>query len=79
MFSKDSEIFFRNLSEMKLEKSTRKLKKLRHDILSHFLNGLNVKCKGVGKPKNNGLLRKKNTKGLIQKQKGIRMAGDGVD
>ena len=30
----------------------------------------------VGKPKNNGLLRKKNTKGLILKQKGTRMAED---
>jgi hypothetical protein len=33
----------------------------------------------VGKPKNNGLLRKKNTKGLILKQKGTRMAEDGED
>ena len=31
------------------------------------------------KPKNIGLLRKKNTKGLILAQKGIRMAEDGED
>ena len=33
----------------------------------------------VGKPKTNGLLRKKNTNGLILKQKGTRMAEDGED
>ena len=31
------------------------------------------------KPKNEGLLRKKNTKGLILKQKGTKMAEDGED
>ena len=49
------------------------LKELCHDILSHFFKGL------VGEPKNNGLLRKKNTKGLILKQKGTKMAEDGED
>ena len=33
----------------------------------------------VGKPKNNGLLRKKNTKKVILKQKGTRMAEDAED
>ena len=51
----------------------RKLKELRHDILSHFFDGLNYGV-SVGKPKNNGLLRKRNTKGVILKQKGARMA-----
>ena len=34
---------------------------LRHDILSHFFDGLTY-VYGVGKPKTNGLPRKKNTK-----------------
>ena len=33
----------------------------------------------VGKPKTNSLLRKKNTNGLILKQKGTRIAEDGED
>ena len=37
---------------------------------------LRSKC-SLGQPKNNGLLRKKNTKGLIQKQKATLMAEDG--
>ena len=46
------------------------LKEPRHDIFNHFFDGLNY---GVGKLKNNGLLRKKNTKGVILKQKRTRM------
>ena len=42
-------------------------------ILSHFFNGLNYRL-SVGKPKTNGLLRKKTIKGVILKQKGTRMA-----
>ena len=49
------------------------LKELRHDILNHFFDGLNIGSI-VGKPKNNGLLRKKNTKGVILK--GTRMDED---
>ena len=45
---------------------------------SFFLDGLNCGS-SVGKPKNYGLLRKKNSKGLIVKQKGTRMAEDGED
>ena len=45
-----------------------RLKEVHHDILSHFFDSLNC-GKSAGKPKNNGLLRKKNTKGLILKQK----------
>ena len=52
------------------------LKELRHDILDHSFDGLNL---SVGKPKNNGLLRKKNTKRVILKKKGTRMAEDGED
>ena len=52
------------------------LKELRHDILSHFFDGL-IHNLSVGKPTNNNLLRKKNTKGVILKQKGTRMAEDG--
>ena len=37
-------------------------RKLRHNLLSHFFDGLNYGL-SVAKPKNNGLLRKKNTKG----------------
>ena len=40
------------------------LKELRHDILSHFFNGLNYGS-SVGKPNNNGLLTTKNTEGSI--------------
>ena len=47
-------------------------------ILNHFFDGLNFGS-SVSKPKNNGLLRKKNTKGVIQKQKGIRTAEDEED
>ena len=54
------------------------LKESRHNILNHFFDGLNFGS-SVGKPKNNGLLRKKNTKGLIQKQKGTRTAADEED
>ena len=50
----------------------------RHANLSYFLDGLNCGS-SVRKPKNNGLLRKKNIKGLILKQKGTRMAEDGED
>ena len=46
--------------------------------MSHFIDGLNH-GKSVGKPKNNSLLRKKNLKGVIPKQKGTRMAEDGED
>ena len=49
-----------------------------HDILSHFINSLDY-GQSVGKPKNNNLLRKKNTKGVILKQKGTMMAEDGED
>ena len=54
------------------------LKELCRDVLSHFFDGLNYGL-SAGKPKNNGLLRKKNTKGVILKQKGTRMAQDGED
>ena len=53
-------------------------KELRHDILSHFFNGINCGY-SAGKPKNNVLLRKKNLKGVILKRKGARMAEDGED
>ena len=43
--------------------------------MSRFFDGLNC----VGKPKNNSLLRKKNTEGVILKQKGTGMAEDGED
>ena len=51
---------------------------LRHDILSHFFYGVNYGL-SFGKLKNNGLLRKKKTEGVILKQKGTRMAEDGED
>ena len=38
------------------------LKQLRHNILSHFFDGLNCGL-SAGKPKNAGLLRKKTPKG----------------
>ena len=53
-------------------------KEPRHDVLSHFFDGLNYGS-SVVKPKNNGLLRKKNTKGIILKQKGTRIPEDGED
>ena len=49
------------------------LKELRHDILSHFFDVLNCGS-AFGKIKNNGVLRKKNTKELVLKQKVTRMA-----
>ena len=54
------------------------LQELRHDILSNFFVSLNCSS-GVEKPENNGLLRKKNTEGLILKQIGTTMAEDGED
>ena len=54
------------------------LKELRHDILSHTFDGPNFGS-SVAKPKNNGLLRKKNIKGAILEQIGTRMAEDGED
>ena len=53
-------------------------KRVLHDILSHFFDGLNSGL-SVEKPKHNGLLRKKNTKGVILKHKGTRTAQDGED
>ena len=49
---------------------------LHHAILRHFVDGLSY-GKNVAKPKNNGILRKKNTNGVILEQKGTRMAEDG--
>ena len=54
------------------------LKELRHDILSHFFEGLSHGL-SVGKPKTNGLLIKEKTKGVILKKKGTRIAKDGED
>ena len=54
------------------------LKELRHNTLRHFFDSLNYGV-SVGKPINNGSLRKKNIKGVILKQKGIRMAEDRKD
>ena len=54
------------------------LKELRYDVRSHFFDGLNCGL-SVEKPKNVGLLREKNAKGLSIKQKGTRMAEDGKD
>ena len=54
------------------------LKELGHEILSHFFDGLNY-GESVAKPKNNGMLSKKNTKGAILKQKGTRMVEDCKD
>ena len=54
------------------------LLKLRHNILSHFFDSINYGS-SVAKPKNNGLLRTKNTKGAILEQKGTRRAEDGED
>ena len=54
------------------------LKELRHDILSHFFDGLSHSL-SVKKPKTYGLLTKEKTKGVTLKQKGTRMAEDGED
>ena len=54
------------------------LKELRLYILGHFIYTL-IYGLSFEKPKNDGLLRKENTKGLILKQKGTRMAEDGED
>ena len=43
------------------------LKELRHDVLSHFFDGLTYGL-SIAKPKN-ALLRKKNTKGLVLEKK----------
>ena len=55
------------------------LKKLRHDILMSFFRRPKLRLKCWETYKNNGLLGKKNTKGLILKQKGTRMVEDGED
>ena len=49
-----------------------------HDILSHFFDGLNYGW-SAAEPRNNGLPRKKFTKGVILEQKRTRMAEDGED
>ena len=67
---------FRNLLFEALQESF--LKELRHDILSLFFDGLNY-CYSVGKPKNSGLLKKKNSRWVILKQQGTRMAENGED
>ena len=46
--------------------------------MSLFFDGLNYGL-SVAKPKNNGLLTKKNTERAILEQKGTRMAEDGED
>ena len=51
---------------------------IRHDILSHFFDGLNCGS-NVRKPVNNNLPNTKNTKGVILKQRGTRMAKNGED
>ena len=56
----------------------RGLKELRHDILSHFFDGLSHVL-SVVKPKSSGLLMKEKTKGVILKQKRTRMAEDAED
>ena len=48
-------------------------RELRHDILSHFFDGLNYGL-SVRRHKNDGLLRKKNTKGVI-----LRIVENGKD
>ena len=65
-------------SKQKSTKRKTSLKEPRHGILSHFIDGLNY-GKGVAKPKKNGTPRKRNTIGVIQEQKGTRMAEDGKD
>ena len=67
-----------HMQNIKLNFSATVLKELRHDIFSHFFFCLNH-GQSVGKPKNNGLPRKKNTKGVILEQKGARMAENGED
>ena len=57
---------------------TNALKELRHDILSHFFDGLSHGL-SVGKPKTNSLLMEEKTKGVILKQKGTNVAEDGED
>ena len=71
-------IFVLAQSNFYLPKPKQTLKELRHDILSHFFDGLSHGL-SVGKPKTNGLLMKEKTKGVILKQKGTRMAEDGED
>ena len=66
------------LNFRKFLRSSSRLKELRHDILSHFFDGLSHGL-SVGKPKTNGLLMKEKTKGVILKQKGRMMAEDGED
>ena len=62
-----------------VERSNLTLKELLcHDVLSHFFDGLNCGS-SVGKPKNNGFLRKKNNKVVILNQKGTRMSEDKED
>ena len=51
------------------------LKKLRHES---FFDGLNYGS-SVAKPKNNSMLRKKNTTGVILELKRTRIAEDGKD
>ena len=46
--------------------------------MCHFFYGINY-GKSVVIPKSNGLLKKKNTKGMILEQKGARIAEDGED
>ena len=46
--------------------------------MSNFFDGLNYALSDA-KSKNNGLLRKENTKRVILEQKGTRMAEDGED
>ena len=54
------------------------LKELRHDVLSHYFDGLSHGL-SVGKPKTNSLLMEEKTKGVILKQKGTNVAEDGED
>ena len=51
------------------------LTELRHDIFGRFFDGVSLGLI-VGKPKTYDLLMKENTKGVILKQKGTRMAED---
>ena len=53
-------------------KGGRGLKELQHNILNHFIDG-----QSAGKPENNELPRKENTKGVILKRKETRVAEDG--
>ena len=47
-------------------------KELRRFILSHFSDGLNYGGLSNGEPENNGSLRKKDSTGLIPKQRGTK-------